>query len=154
EMAWLWTALKADYRPTFPFQVTVALIEPQVATSSTLPVLSRQIAVKPGSPPRLFSVQPPTPQNAPAPGETVTVTGASLTGTNRIVLSNPRLGVNQPPFAPATVTDTALTFAVPNVPAAFPAGVYNLAAGIADAGGTITQSTNILSMPVAPTMLP
>ena len=27
EMAWLWTALKADYRPTFPFQVSVVLIE-------------------------------------------------------------------------------------------------------------------------------
>src|SRR5208337_4788108 len=25
EMAWLWTALKADYRPTYPFQVTVVL---------------------------------------------------------------------------------------------------------------------------------
>ena len=29
EMAWLWTALKADYRPTFPFQVSVVLIESQ-----------------------------------------------------------------------------------------------------------------------------
>ena len=29
EMAWLWTALKADYRPTFPFQVSVVLIRSQ-----------------------------------------------------------------------------------------------------------------------------
>ncbi len=26
EMAWLWTALKADYRLTFPFKVSVALL--------------------------------------------------------------------------------------------------------------------------------
>ena len=33
EMAWLWTALKADYRPTFPFQVSVVLLQPQKSTS-------------------------------------------------------------------------------------------------------------------------
>src|SRR5262250_3673227 len=38
EMAWLWTALKADYRPTFPFQVSVVLIEPKSPTVSGLPV--------------------------------------------------------------------------------------------------------------------
>jgi hypothetical protein len=154
EMAWLWTALKADYRPTFPFQVSVILIEPQVATSFGLPVLSRSIGVKPGPPPRLFDIQPPTGQDAPAPGDTVTVTGVSLTGASLVVLSNPRLGVNYPPFAPATATDVAVTFAVPSAPAAFPAGVYNLSVAFTGAGGMVTQSTNILSLPVAPTLLP
>ena len=41
EMAWLWTALKADYRPTFPFQVSVVLLQPQQNTSLALPVLRR-----------------------------------------------------------------------------------------------------------------
>ena len=40
EMAWLWTALKADYRPTFPFQVSVVLMQPQQCRRSlALPVL-------------------------------------------------------------------------------------------------------------------
>ena len=47
EMAWLWTALKADYRPTFPFQVSVVLIEPPNTTVSPLPVLRRSIAAQP-----------------------------------------------------------------------------------------------------------
>ncbi len=38
EVAWLWTALKADYRPTFPFQASVVLIQPD--QSDTLPSLS------------------------------------------------------------------------------------------------------------------
>src|ERR1039458_7605615 len=53
EMAWLWTALKADYRPTFPFQVSVVLIEPQVPTSFALPILSRNVIVRAGAPARL-----------------------------------------------------------------------------------------------------
>ena len=48
EMAWLWTALKADYRPTFPFQVSVVLIEPDATTVSPLPVLLRNISVTAG----------------------------------------------------------------------------------------------------------
>src|SRR5262245_2614777 len=57
ELAWLWTALKADYRPTFPFQVSVVLIEPQTSTTLALPVLSRHITAKPGPPPLLFETQ-------------------------------------------------------------------------------------------------
>ncbi len=48
EMAWLWTALKADYRPTFPFQVSVVLIEPQNPAIVPLPVLLRNIIVRAG----------------------------------------------------------------------------------------------------------
>jgi hypothetical protein len=47
EMAWLWTALKADYRPTFPFQVSVVLIERQNPATLPLPVLVRNIVVEP-----------------------------------------------------------------------------------------------------------
>ena len=49
EMAWLWTALKADYRPTFPFQVSVVLIQPQLSTSLALPVLRRWVQANPAA---------------------------------------------------------------------------------------------------------
>ena len=58
ELAWLWTALKADYRPTFPFQVSVVLIDPRFPTASSLPVLSRNITVQAGPPPQLLTLQP------------------------------------------------------------------------------------------------
>jgi Pvc16 N-terminal domain len=70
ELAWLWTALKADYRPTFPFQVSVVLIGPQFAASTGLPVLSRNIAVQAGPTPQLLAVVPPTGQAAAAVGNT------------------------------------------------------------------------------------
>lgn len=50
EMAWLWTALKADYRPTFPFQASVVLMRNELQTTFSLPVLSRNITVQPEVP--------------------------------------------------------------------------------------------------------
>lgn len=62
EMAWLWTALKADYRPTFPFQVSVVLIQPQRNTSLALPVLRRSIQVNAIQPAQILAVLPPNRQ--------------------------------------------------------------------------------------------
>jgi uncharacterized protein DUF4255 len=151
ELAWLWTALKADYRPTFPFLVSVVLIEPQFATAAGLPVLSRNIIAQAGPPPQLIEVVPPTGQSAAAVGNTVTVNGESLTGVNRVALSNPRLGIQYPPFAPATVTDTSVSFMVPDDPANLPAGTYSLSMLFTNAG-QIVQSTNTIPFSIAPTI--
>ncbi len=48
EMAWIWSALKSDYRPTYFFLVSVVLIESPAVTLSALPVLQRNIGVQPG----------------------------------------------------------------------------------------------------------
>src|ERR1700751_1566288 len=76
EMAWLWTALKADYRPTFPFQVSVVLIDPRNPTASALPVLRRKIDVQPNllsTFATVTEVDPPGGQPAAVLGDTVTV---------------------------------------------------------------------------------
>ena len=78
EMAWLWTALKSDFRPTFAFDVSVVLIQSPLASSSALPVLSRNISADAGGPSQLFEVQAPMGQSAAAPGDSVTVTGQAL----------------------------------------------------------------------------
>src|SRR6266851_665586 len=78
EMAWLWTALKADYRPTFPFQVSVVLMEPELQLGFPLPVLSRNVVANPIQPAQLLQVAPPDRQISAAPGDTVTVTGIFL----------------------------------------------------------------------------
>jgi len=154
ELAWLWTALKADYRPTFPFQVSVVLIEPQTSTSLALPVLSRLITAKPGPPPLLFETQLALGQTAPAQGDTVTVSGQGLTGANRVSLSNPRLGVNYPPFAPMSVSSSALTFKVPTDPSNLPAGMYNLSALFTETvSNAVILSTNQIPFPIAPTVV-
>ena len=142
ELAWLWTALKADYRPTFPFQVSVVLIEPQFPTASGLPVLSRNITVQAGPPPQLMEVVPPTGQAAAAVGNTVVVNGQSLAGANQVALNNQRLGIQYPPFPPLSAADSSISFKVPEDPTKLPAGIYNLSMLFTNAGGQVMQSTN------------
>ncbi len=153
ELAWLWTALKADYRPSYPFQVSVVLIEPQTPFSFSLPVLRRHVTAQAGPPAQLLTVQPPNSQTAAAPGDLVTLTGQSLSGATQVVLSNPRLGVNYPPFPPVSVTGTTVTFHVPDDPANFPAGVYNLSLLFTSAG-TVTGMTNYMPLPVSVVIQP
>ncbi len=151
ELAWLWTALKADYRPTFPFQASVVLIEPQFAAEAGLPVLSRNITVQAGPPPQLFEVVPPTGQFAPVVGDTVTVNGQALFGVNAVALANPRLGIQYPPFAPSRVQANSVSFVIPNDPPNLPAGTYSLSL-LFMSGGRIIQSTNAVPLGIAPTI--
>jgi hypothetical protein len=153
ELAWLWTALKADYRPSFPFQVSVVLMQPSTPLAFSLPVLSRAITVQAGAPAQLLLASPPTGQSAAAPGMSVTVSGASLAGATGVVLANPRLGINYPPFAPATVTDTRVTFVVPNAPATLPAGIYNLTLQFPGSSVALPKTSNTLLLPIAPSIL-
>jgi hypothetical protein len=153
EMAWVWTALKADYRPTYAFDVSVVLMQDPLAASFAFPVLSRNILVQPGAPPQLLEVQPPANQTASAPGDSVTVTGQFLTGASLVALTNQRLGIRYPPFAPGTVSGTSIVFHVPEDPANLPAGIYNLSALFTSTGGLVVASTNSLPMALAPRIL-
>lgn len=146
EMAWLWTALKADYRPTFPFQVSVVLMEPQLTVAPVLPVRSPNITVSAGMTPQLFQLQFPTGRSAPVQGDLVTITGQSLTGASTVMLANTILGINYP-ITPTAVTDTTITFTVPNDITGLPAGLYNLSVVFNNPSGL---STNTLPMGVAP----
>jgi hypothetical protein len=155
ELAWLWTALKADYRPTFSFQVSVVLIEPQRPASLALPVIRRRVSAQPIQPAQLLSVQPPNGQPAAAMGDTVTVTGEFLGRVGRAWLTNARYAL-QFPVAVSSVTNTSFQF-VPGsqttYPGGVPAGVYKLVAQFMDATGTqVVQSTNTLPVVLAPTL--
>jgi hypothetical protein len=153
EMAWLWTALKSDYRPTFPFQVSVVLLQPDRASSFALPVLHRHIGATPVQPSLILQVQPPNHQAATEPGGTVTVTGEFLSGATRVVLTNARHGIQL--MANVTpVGGSSLTFVLPpDMGGAYPAGIYDLAVQFLNAAGTsVEQTTNVLPIGVAPTL--
>ncbi len=154
EMAWLWTALKADYRPTYPFLVSVVLIEAPANVSLAFPVLSRRIKAQAAAPPQILGIELPKGQVSAAPGDTVTVTGEFLSGASQVSLTNPRLAIQQ--FANVSpVTNNvngALTFVVPNVPLSFPAGIYSLAVLFNDSSGVTVQSTASLPLAVAPVL--
>jgi hypothetical protein len=153
EMAWLWTALKADYRPTFPFQASVVLIEAETPLSLAFPVLSRSIVANAIQPSLLSQVTPPGQQLAAAVGDTVTVTGEFLKNATQIVLIYPRLGVRLV-IPTINITANSVQFVVPpdSVANPCPAGIYTLAANITDAGGNVTQTTNSLPFAVAPVL--
>ena len=155
EMAWLWTALKADYRPTFPFLVSVVLIQPQLSTSLALPVLRRAIQANPIQPAVLLAVQPPNKQVAAEFTDPVLVTGEFLGGVSRVWLSNAKLQL-QFPVPISNVTSTSFQFVANNqtqYPAGVPPGIYNLVAQFTDTPmTTVLQSTNQLSVALAPTL--
>jgi uncharacterized protein DUF4255 len=154
ELAWLWTALKADYRPTFPFQVSVVLIEPQFPTTEGLPVLSRNVTAQAGATAQLFEVVAKVGDPPPVPGSAVTLAGQALSGANRVALNNLRLGIQYPPFAPIAVTDTTAAFNVPVDPTKLPAGLYSLTLLFVDNSGRTTQSTNPIQFAIAPSFAP
>ena len=155
EMAWLWTALKADYRPTFPFQVSVVLIEPQNPAIAPLPVLLRQHRRRAG--PRAF----PEPHHggsarsarpAATLGELVTVTGSHLLNATGVVLTNSLRGIQQTIALVSPPTNTSLQFTPPllNTPAELAAGIYDLSAQVPMATGPTT--TNSLPFAIAPSI--
>jgi hypothetical protein len=153
EMAWLWTALKADYRPTFPFQVSVVLITPPVQTTFSFPVISVSLTAQPGPPAQLLQVAPPTGVAVPASGDTVTITGLSLAGATQVTLTNARLGIDHS-VAPTSVTDTTVKFVVPPDTAAnpMPAGTYELSLLLVDPNGN-QQRTGTIQLAVAPVIV-
>ena len=161
ELAWLWTALKADYRPTFPFQASVVLLQDQNPVQSALPVLKRSVSVQANtlSPfGALTAVNPPRNQPAASLGDTVTVLGANLSNAINVVLINSRLGIQQTIHASTAGSGSSLQFTLPNppppvppaTPTDLPAGVYLLAAQVANGADLI--STNSLPLAIAPTI--
>jgi hypothetical protein len=156
EVAWVWTAIKADYRPSFAFQVSVVLIQPQLPTSPALPVLRRHVAAvaEPSSQfgtqfAQLLAIQLPPGQIAPAQGDPVTVTGMGLSTATGVALSNARLGIQYASFPPLTIGATSISFNVPIDSAGLPAGLYSVSVIYKDTSGAL-QTTNSLPMGVAP----
>jgi hypothetical protein len=148
EMAWIWTALKADYRPTFAFDVSVVLMRSPLSSLQALPVLSQQITVQPQASAPVFQVVLPGTETAALPGDTVTLTGQFVTGTAQVILSNQRLS-QQFPLPPTTFTGSSLSFVVP---ATIPAGIYSLSFTVTAPSGAVVQSVASIPLAVAPTI--
>jgi hypothetical protein len=154
EMAWLWTALKADYRLTFPFQVSVLLMQPEKSASMALPVLRRSFAAQPMVVAEITGLQYLLQQTAAQPGDTVTVIGTNLAGALRVMVSHQRYGVQM--TLPLTATAGGYSFKLPlETVQVYPAGVYDLVVEFLDPTGTYSvQTTNKLPLSISPTLLP
>ena len=154
EMAWLWTALKADYRPTFPFQASVVLMRNDLPTAFSLPVLfPPNITVQPGISAQLFSDLPPNDHAAAAVGNTVTISGAALGAANSLQLANPQTHViDTIPLNSSNLQATRVNFTVPDDATNMPCGVCLASLLFHDSSGNVTQHTNAVVLPIALTI--
>jgi hypothetical protein len=153
EMAWLWTALKADYRPTYPFQVSVVLMQPTAPTSLALPVLQVSFGANPVQPPQITQVPIPGGRQAVLPGDALTVSGDFLSGATRASISNNRYRILLQP-AVTQALGGSVAFTMPALAAGdYPAGAYDLEIQWVDPLTTVvTKATNSLPIAVAPSL--
>jgi Pvc16 N-terminal domain len=164
----LWSAIKADYRPTAAYQVTVALIQGTRATLAALPVLSRGSEPDPATGadrgvivnpdllpplPTLLAVPPPPGRSAARLGDTLTVTGIRLAGAGHVARLSHRL-LTTPLELPAAVNvnGTACDIVLPNDVAAqsdLAPGVWSLSLRLVPAGAADEIETNAVALLLA-----
>jgi hypothetical protein len=170
EMSKLWSAIQAHYRPTAAYQVSVVLIEATQPARAPLPVLTRGpreaslidptvdrergVVVRPDLPPAFPEIEDITLPNAQIVahlGNTITLPGHHLDGNNHtLLLSLPRLNIEQAITPASSVNTGSLSFVLPNQPANFPAGSYLLAVQLVRPGEPAPRVSNQLLLKIAP----
>ncbi len=169
EMARLWSAIQAHYRPTVAYVVSVVLIETARPTRAALPVLSRGpidpvtkrdqgVVVEPSLVPpypTIEHIDPPDPtQPAARLGEQIKVRGHHLDGTGVVVRFDHRLLATPNEINVGTNADPhAITATIPATVAAqsaWPAGVYTVSASVVRPDRPEPRETNVAAMLLAP----
>lgn len=161
----LWTALQAHYRPTASYTVTVVLIQSTATARAALPVLTRGgidpatqrergVLVQTGlvAPfAEIESIELPHKQIAANPGDTLTLHGHDLDGSNlRLLLSNPLQDVNYTLTGAANASASSVDFTLAPDPANLPAGNYLVTLQLDKGGNTVF--TNTVPLAIAPSL--
>lgn len=173
EMSRLWTAFKSDFRPTAAYQVTVVLIESELAGRSPLPVLTRgpadsgvasQADLIPPFP-TLRAAVPPNQQVSAQLADDLTLQGHRLDGSNitvrftdprsRRVLEASPLSGNTASQMTVQLRDAEDPDAPPNTPPEkrWAAGFYSITVLVQRPGETFRRTTNDLPFTLAPTII-
>src|SRR6185437_2357023 len=161
EISKLWTGFATQYRLSVGYEVSVALIDSTQPVKTPLPVFTRGAQDKGPSShanlippfPALDSVTSPNQQPSARLGDTLTLTGHHLDGTNIGVMLDHALWASPQEVAPNPGgTSTQLTVKIPNLPAAWPAGFYTLAVLVQRPDETYRRTTNQLSFSLAPSI--
>ncbi|MCP4042000.1 MAG: DUF4255 domain-containing protein [Gammaproteobacteria bacterium] len=170
EMSKLWSAMQANYRPTAAYSVSVVLIEAEKPTRSPLPVLTRGrrdpitgreagITATAGMIPpfpTLTSAVPPNKQLAAVLGDTISLRGHHLDGTNlearfqHALLDSPIqviIGTNVN-SEQVSVTLPSNATAITNCPP----GNWHVSLRLQRPGETEIRTTNTFPLMLAPTL--
>jgi hypothetical protein len=102
ELSKLWTAFQSKFRVSAAYAVSVVLIETKAPIVSALPVLARNLVVRPFLEPSIQQVDPQI--IAFAPAVSITITGANLTGRETVVIFD---GNPQAPQKPTAIGNGA-----------------------------------------------
>jgi hypothetical protein len=154
EMSKFWTSTLAHYRPSAAYEVSVVLIQAEDAKPSPLPVLERQLQVRPSlepTVPTVSAVVPANKQTVVELGTTVTLEGFALDGVTReVLLTNDRFEIEE--ILPATGGNgLRLEFSIPVARASdFPAGIYRVAARVKRPTEAAPRLSNELALTVVP----
>jgi hypothetical protein len=168
ELARLWSAMQAHYRPTVGYVVSVVLIEATKPSRPALPVLSRGpvdtvtgrdrgVVLEPSLLPpfpTVERVEPPAAQPAARLGETVRLRGHHLDGTSVVVRFAHRLLDVPNEVVVGTVTDSAvIDVPLPSGGAAeqgWPAGVWTVTASVVRPGESAARDSTTAALLLAP----
>lgn len=153
EISKLWSGLVTQYRLSVGYEVSVMLIDSTQPKKTPLPVLKRKVLSQ-GSLvpplPTLTQIQFPNSQTAARLGDTLTIAGSNLDGTNVAAVFNHPLW-SAPVQIPAPGgTATQVTVTIPSSPTIWPAGFYRVSLLVQRPGETYQRSTNQLSFALAP----
>lgn len=161
EISKLWTGFATQYRLSVGYEVSVALIDSTQPVRTPLPVLTRGAQDR-GAPPQtdlippfpaLDSVAPPNQQPSARLGDTLTLAGHDLDGTNIGVIFDHALWTAPQEVAPNPGgTSAQLTVKIPNLPAAWPAGFYTVSVLVQRPTETYRRTTNQLSFSLSPSI--
>jgi hypothetical protein len=157
----LWMGFATQYRVSVGYDVSVTLIDSTQPVKTPLPVLGRasqdrgwtsNASLVP-SIPSLSSVTLPNQQPSARLGDTLTLIGTNLDGTNVGVFFNNPLWTAPVEVAPsAGGSSSQLNVQIPNQPAVWPAGFYTLAVLVQRPGETFRRTTNQIAFSLAPTL--
>ena len=107
ELSKLWTAFQSKFRVSAAYAVSVLLIETTRPVIAPLPVLSRNLVVKPFVEPVIDAIAP---QIVPyAPNATLIISGANLTGASTVVVFGGNAGAPQTPTVIGTGAAVSVT---------------------------------------------
>lgn len=161
EVSKLWSGFQTQYRTSVAYEATVVLIESTRSPKTPVPVLTRgpddrgitsQSDLLPPFP-ALDEAIPPKQQPSIRLGETLTLKGQHLDGSNtRIRFNNPNWSAPVEVAPNPGGTSQSLSVTVPNQPATWPAGFYTLAVLVQRPGETFLRSTNELPLSLAPSL--
>ncbi|MEW9920201.1 Pvc16 family protein [Marimonas sp. MJW-29] len=159
EMSKLWTSFQATYRSSMAYRVSSVIIERDVPARSALPVLTigsdnRGAQVTPGldiAMPRIVSLSLPDGQPSARPGDVIVLRGQRLSGTDvSVQFDNPALAtpISLPPDPGGT--STAQTVTLPDVPASWAPGLYQVSLSARSAPGEPLYRSNAAAFQLAP----